>query len=899
MKGPEASGEAVAIALLFSDIEGSTRRWERHGKEMRLALRRHDEIVRSAIERNGGHVFKTIGDAFCASFASVADALAAAVEGQRALQTADFSAVGGLEVRMAIHEGGADARDGDFFGPSVNRTARLLAAGNGGQILLSAAAAERARGALSGDVALHELGRLALRDIAEPENVYQAVAADLRASLKPLRGLQTPPNNLPHRATSFVGRRDDVDRLEALLRTDRLVTIVGAGGLGKTRLAVEASANVLNDYADGVWFVDLAAISDPQMVAGAVLSTLGVAHSDRRASIDVLLEYLNERRLLLILDNCEHVVSGVVATAAAILRECPGVTQLATSREALDASGERLYRLTSLELDAAVQLFDERARMVDPTFRLENERAAVREICSRLDGMALAVELAAARLRTMRADVLLRRLNPSLLVGARDKQPRQQTMEALIGWSYDLLDAGERTFLRACAVFAGGFVIEHAAAVGLDEPPDEARSFATVSSLVEKSLVLYDARVDRYRMLEPIREFLLARLRASDDATHAHRRHARAFAAFTAIAYGQWERGPDAEWLARASAEIHNVRAALIWSLDEKQEPATGARLAADAVPIFLRLARLVEGVRWCETVIAAGIELTFAVEARLRYGLSSLYTNLGSNKLVLPQAQAAVALYRQAGDLYGVTRALSQCAHHLARQLQYEQARAAAAESLELARSIGDAHLLAATLQRCASAYEDLGIEPVRECHAESVALFRALGRDQETARALTWWGQSEAETGNFTQAVRRLLEARAIAGEDLAASLLTDIVGCYLAMGETNKARPLAYDALMQMWSARHPIGTPMSVLYCAAIAAPDRLADAARLAGYAEHRLAEADWSLVPPDSVVAERLHKRLRRVLSKLELARLQSEGATWSDERAVAAAAGAIGETLP
>lgn len=896
------SGEAAAaasVAFLFSDIEGSTRRWERYGERMRAALRLHDEIVRSAIEGCGGHVFKTMGDAFCASFGTAAAALAAAVEAQRGLQSTDFSAVGGIEVRIAIHAGEADAHDGDYFGPALNRTARLLAAGNGGQILLSAAAAEGARAGLSPGIELRHLGALALRDIAEPENVYQAVAAHLRASLKPLRGIETAPNNLPHPTTSFVGRRGDVEHLVELLHADRLITILGAGGLGKTRLALEAAASTLNDHPDGAWFVDLAAIADAQMVAGAVLSALGVAHSDRRPPVDVLLEYLRERDLLLILDNCEHVIAGVASTAAAIVRHCPGVTQLATSREALDVNGERLYRLSSLELDAAVQLFDERARLVDAAFRPEDHRRAIRQICSRLDGMALAVELAAARLRTMHVDALLRRLSPSLLAGGRDKEPRQQTMEALIGWSYDLLGDEERSFLRGCAVFAGGFGVESAAAVGFDERSDEARAFGILTSLVDKSLVLYDGESDRYRLLEPIREYLFARLHDSGDAAAAHRRHARAFAAFVGDSYAQWERGASTDWLARANAEIHNVRAALNWSLGGKHELETGARLAVDAVPIFLRLSREVEGARWCETVIEAGIELPFAVEARLRYGLSSLYTNVGSNKLVLPQAQMAVALYRQAGDLYGVTRALSQCAHHLARQRQYDRAHAAAAESLELARSLGDVRLLAATLLRCAMAFDDAGIAPVRERYAESVELFRTLGRDQETARALTWWGQSETEAGNFSQGAERLLEARAIAGGDLAANLLTDIVACYLAMGETRKARPLAYEALVQMWNDRHPIALPMAVLYCAAIAAAESPADAVRLLGYAERKLAEADWQLVAPDTVIAGALHERLRDALAEPERARLQTEGSAWGDERAVEAAAAALGETLP
>ncbi|HXO17061.1 MAG TPA: adenylate/guanylate cyclase domain-containing protein, partial [Candidatus Dormibacteraeota bacterium] len=314
------------VVFLFSDIEGSTRRWERYGDAMREALRRHDEILRAQIEARRGYIFKTIGDAFCAAFWTVGEALEAAVEAQRGIGREDFGAIDGLSVRMAMHAGETDERDGDYFGPALNRTARLLSAGHGGQILLSRVAADLALQALPDGVTLRHLGTLPLRDLDEPESVYQPIAADLRSEFKALRALENPPNNLPRQSTSFVGRRDDLARVEALLEGGALVTIVGAGGIGKTRLALEVAASHLADERDGAWFVDLSSIATDASISEAMLSALGAPHSPDLAPLDALLAHLEKRELLLMLDNSEHVIAGVAAVAATIVARCPHVT---------------------------------------------------------------------------------------------------------------------------------------------------------------------------------------------------------------------------------------------------------------------------------------------------------------------------------------------------------------------------------------------------------------------------------------------------------------------------------------------------------------------------------------------------------------------------------------------
>jgi predicted ATPase/class 3 adenylate cyclase len=876
------------VVFLFSDIEGSTRRWDAYGEAMRHALRRHDAILRGEIEARRGYVFKTIGDAFCAAFWTIGEALEAAVETQRRLIREDFGEIEGLDVRMAVHAGEADERDGDYFGSAVNRVARLLAVGHGGQILLSGVAAELAAPALPAGAALRHLGTLALRDFKEPEPIYQLNAAELRREFRPLRGLQTPPNNLPSQTTSFVGREDDLAALERLVSRNSVVTIVGAGGIGKTRLALAIAADRLNDELDGAWFVDFASISNADLVVSTVLSALGAEQSSEAPPLDVLVSQLAQRELLLVLDNCEHLLAEVAHVVATIQRRCPRVAVLATSREALDIVPESVYRLDSLPLDAAVRLFAERAAAVDSQFRLETHRSAVEAICRRLDGIALAIELAAARVRSISLSDLSRNLELRILAGGRDRAPRQQTMRALIDWSYDQLTADEQRVLRRCAVCVGGFTLDAARDLCADIA-DGFRMLETLSSLVGKSLLALDARGRRYRLLEPIREYAFEKLTEASERSEALQHHARTFAAVARAGYAEWESGPAGDWLGRLERELYNFRAALEWSIGDRHELEIGAEIAADTTPLFLRLALLAEGIDWCERVLHVIPALPVAVEARLRYGLSMLYSNQGGNKKVIGQATRAAELFREAGDLPGLTRALSQVAARHAAQCQYSEAQATAREALQLARELGDPRLLAGTLQRCAFASSPDDKETVRALYAESVTLFRSLGRNDETARAFAWWGQWEAESGDFRRAAERLLEGRQLETSELAVMYVSsDIAGCYLAVDDRVGAEPFVREALTLASKVRHPILMPAAISYMAVIASAMDPARAARLAGYAEDRLRAAEWQRVPYEQAIVQNLFDALKGALGEPELRRHLAEGAAWKEEEALA-----------
>ncbi|MBV8498076.1 MAG: adenylate/guanylate cyclase domain-containing protein [Candidatus Eremiobacteraeota bacterium] len=880
------------VAFLFSDIEGSTRRWDSEREAMRDALRRHDAILRDEIERRRGYVFKTIGDAFCAAFSSVGEALDSAVEIQRRLDREDFSAVAGILVRVSIHAGDADERSGDYFGPSVNRTARLLSAGHGGQILLSGLAADMAMATLPPGVTLRHLGTLALRDLKEPERVFQAIAPGLRSNFKPLRALETPPNNLPRQATSFVGREDDVARAEALLDAGPVVTIVGAGGIGKTRFALEVAMSRLNDERDGAWFVDLSAITNAALVPGAIVAALGAQASPGREPAEDLFDHLGRRQLLLVLDNCEHLLSGVAAVVAGVVARCPHVEVLATSREPLDVSGERVYRLSTLDLVAASRLFADRARAADTNFDDVAGARSIEAICARLDGIALAIELAAARVRTMSLADLSRRLELPMLAGGRDRRPRQQTMRALIDWSYDLLADEERRCLRCCSVFAGDFSLDVANSV-CDDGSGKWAVLELLSSLVDKSLIVLESAEPgrRYRLLEPIREYAAEKLRASGESDELALRHARAFGEVTAASYAEWDLGPRPDWLARAERDLPNLRAALRWSVEEGNDRDLGARLAADSAPSFLRLALLDEGCAWCERVLSDESAMRIDVQARLRYGLSMLYSNLAANKKVLEQALLATALFREAGDARGLTRALSQVAARCALQARYDEAGAAAGEALLLARDSGDRRLLADTLRRCAQAFGGEGQDAVRERFDQSVALFRALGRDDETARALGWWSQWEAEVGDFRAAAELMHEAIRLDSRD-AATMFTasDAAGYWLAAGEFDRAHAAARQSLAAAVKGRHRVLTALSITYLAVIEGRRNPSRAARLMGYAGEELRAVEWQLVPYERELVDRLFERLYGTIEKSQVTRLLEEGAAWSEEQAVAQA---------
>lgn len=580
------------VAFLFSDIEGSTQQWESHRESMSAVVQRHDGIVRGAIERAGGVIFKPLGDGFCAVFHTAPAAIAAAQEVQRTLAQGDFSSVGGLKVRMAVHVGHADERGGDYFGPSVNRVARLLAIGYGGQVLVSGAAADLAQGEMPAQTALRDLGLHRLKDLAQAEQVYQLVAPDLPQKFFPLRSLDALPNNLPLQLTSFIGRENEIDRVVDLLDAHRLVTLVGTGGVGKTRLALQVGADVLDRYEDGVWFIELAPLSDGTMIVNELAPLFGVQGSGDRPLLDALLAALRPKRALLIIDNCEHLVDPAADIIERVLRASPKIRILATSREALKIAGETVHRVASLDEESGIALFADRATSATDSFELTEENAPiVAKICRRLDGIALAIELAAARVRAVDVGELFARLDERFRIltgGSRTALPRQQTMRALIDWSYDLLSPEEQALLRRVAVFSGGWTLDAATNICAGDELQSWDVLDPLTSLVDKSLVtaeLNDTVIAgaklRYRLLESTRQYAAEKLASSGERDRMRRVHAEYFSKVALDAHERWSTTPTRTWLAPLEAEIDNFRAAFDWSIAERQDLELGATLSS------------------------------------------------------------------------------------------------------------------------------------------------------------------------------------------------------------------------------------------------------------------------------------------------------------------------------
>ena len=551
------------VTFLFTDVEGSTRRWEADADGMQAALAAHDEVLCRAIEAHGGWLFKHTGDGVCAAFASPRSAVDAAVAAQRVLE---------LPVRMGIATGEAELRGADYFGAVLNRAARVMAAGHGGQILL----AESTAGLLSG-VDLLDLGPRRLRDLPTAVGLFQVRAAGLRTDFPPLRTVDETPGNLRPQKTSLIGRESELAEVKATLREHQLVTLTGVGGVGKTRLATEVAGQLADEFPDGVWVFELAAVADPVAVPDAVAAVLGISQQPGKSVSESVAAALEGRLRLLVFDNCEHVLDAAADLIEAILAHSATVKILATSREGLGVADEQLWPVPSLDVgtgidSAAVNLFVERARSVAPRFSLANadEAVAVVEICRRLDGIPLAIELAASRMASMTASEVRDRLDQRfrLLVRSRRGLERHHTLRHAVAWSYDLLDDAEKGLLARCSVFAGGFDLAAACAVG--GCGDDLATLDVLDALVRKSLMVADRSSGRTRfsMLETIRQFAEEQLLASGSADEVRAAHARHFAGRETDVLALWDSPGQREAYAWFTAELANLRTAFRWAAD-------------------------------------------------------------------------------------------------------------------------------------------------------------------------------------------------------------------------------------------------------------------------------------------------------------------------------------------
>jgi predicted ATPase/class 3 adenylate cyclase/DNA-binding CsgD family transcriptional regulator len=822
------------VTLLLADVEGSTRLWETQPEEMGAAVERLDRVLPEVIATHGGvrPVEQGEGDSFVVAFGRASDAVACAL----ALQRAPLAPI---RLRIGVHTGEVQLRDeGNYIGPTINRTARLRDLGHGGQTVLSGVTEQLVIDRLPADAWLTDLGIHALWDLPRPERVVQLCHPDLVNEFPPLRTLKAfAAANLPVQLTSFVGHDAELTQLRELLAQNRVVTLTGAGGVGKTRLAIQVAAQLAGEFGDGVWYVDLAPITDPELVAVTVARALGLPDQPGRSTMDTLLRFVRDRQMLVVLDNCEHLLDAGAELVVALLSGATRVTLLATSREAIGVAGEVSWRVPSLSLaDEAVELFIDRARHARPGFAVSADNAAaVGEICARLDGVPLAIELAAARVRALSVAEILESLHDRfrlLTGGARTAVRRQQTLRASVDWSHALLTGPERVLFRRLAVFLGGFDFNAAQAVAGGGDVQRFQVLDQLTLLVDKSLVVADdsGGRTRYRLLETVRQYALEKLGESGEPDAVRARHRDHYAALAAVLDAPAGRDYE-QRIEQADIEIDNLRAAFAWSR-ENSDVELALALASSLQPLWEARGRLLEGLVWFEAALAdldahhPGVAPVVRARALADRAMLAIRVDAAES---LDQAQQALAIARELDDPVLLARALTACGYTaVARNAKV--AGPYFAEALGLARALGDPWRLSQILVWQARGAHLAG-DPIalRAAAEEGRDLAEAIGERVVSRQCRFFLGWAQLLQGDLAGAAAQFGEVAAEA--EAAHDAMVEVhglagQGIVLAFqGEAGAARAVAdavAEAAAELGGAA--AGVAYSALAVAALAAGD---------------------------------------------------------------------------
>jgi predicted ATPase/class 3 adenylate cyclase len=770
-----AARRSISVTLLFTDIEASTSLWADHSDEAGAAVGLHDEILASAIAAHDGKVVKTTGDGFLATFSTARAGAEAAVEAQFGLARRADELLNAAHVRMGLHAGTVEERQGDLFGLTVNKCERIMAAASAGQILVSSAAASLLRTDLPPDSDLIDLGENRLRGIPGAERLYQFAHRGLRREFPPPATVVGVPTNLPVELTSFIGREREVTEVSALMAQYRLVTLTGSGGAGKTRLAIRMGSLGRDRFADGVWFVGLDSLRDPDLVAERIASTLGLEERAGRTYVELIAYHLQGKRTMVIVDNCEHLIDACAHVVSTLLLDVPALHVLATSRQRLGVSSEVEYRVPSMSVPDensnvdtmfehdAIRLFIDRARLARPSFELSPDNAeAVGRITRQLDGIPLALELAAAKIAVLAPKQIAEHLDSRfqlLTAAARTALPRHQTLEAAIEWSYDLLPDSERWLLNRLAVFRGGFDLAAVEHVCADLKEGDGDVVSMLSALVEKSLVISDLDVARFRLLETVRQYAADRLDRSGDAQHAADAHAGYFVEFAERA-GPGLDGPDqATWLAALELERDNLRAAMEWSLDH--EPVT-LRLASAIWRFWHLRRRPSEGRDWLDRALdqAGGTRAEWRVQALL--GAGTLASAQGEQVAAQSLLDDARELAEQIGDQSAAAAALTTTAIIRHKRGELVAATEMLRGALDLARAAADRLQTSRVLTNLSLVLEDRGQrDEAALCAQEALSVARTTEIPDLIADAMLTAGEIALNQGDGSAAQKYLEEA------------------------------------------------------------------------------------------------------------------------------------------
>jgi predicted ATPase/class 3 adenylate cyclase len=899
------------VTFLFTDIEGSTQLWEKHPEAMQDALARHDLILRDAIESYHGHVIKTTGDGVHSVFEKAIDAVNATLTAQRNLNIpiCDLE----IKVRMGLHSGEAEQRAGDYHGPVLNRAARIMAAGHGGQILLSSITAELAREHLPGEVSLLDLGEHRLKDLIRPEHIFQLLESNLPKEFPPLNSLNSLPHNLPLQLTSFIGREREMQEVTKLLASTRLLTLIGPGGTGKTRLSLQLAADQLSEFRDGVWLVELAPLTDPAFIISTIADVLDLHEVPGIPLINIIIDYLRARQLLIVFDNCEHLIEESAQIADQLMHACSQLKIIASSREALGIDGEAVYRVPSLSLPAtsstslmdyeSTRLFIERATKAEPRFHLTDHNASsIAQICLRLDGIPLAIELAAARVKLFTPEQIAERLDDRfklLTGGSRTALPRQQTLRALIDWSYQSLNETEQRALRQLAVFIGGWTFEAAEAV-----VGEADAMGGLVGLVNKSLVNVEEQdgKSRYRFLETIRQYAMEKLLESGEAVEVRDRHLDYFLRSTEQTPQHEQRlygalPDDTEWMDRVEREHDNLRAALEWSVSS--HPDQALMLVYTVGNFWVGRDYNVEARGWCQQILERAKSVMNMERERARvYGIlgwSSIA--IGDHKTGRDAAEAGIALARGANDPIMLGRLLGLVSLACIFLGDFPGAEKALVEAEKIARQTGLGEQLATVLttraQLAFAGYGDL--KRAKTYLDEAVPLSASIQNEWATAMSLFGMGRVAGLMGDLATARTKFLQsadlARKMGNKRQMYSCYSELAHVLRENGEVDE--PLAiYRDLVPKWKEIGHRAAVAHELECIAyiLSKVDQPQRAAALLGTAAAMRKMIDSAPTPLEQVEYDRELAALQEKLTDAEFEQAWERGQKSTMDEAIALA---------